>query len=72
MGQVGHNMKRNLKPQPLSSTHHSQIAEAGRRRSGARTDARSGPVLSVSPVSERIIKETSVIRRKAMEVLASR
>jgi len=65
-------MTRNLKPKLSSSTHPNQIAEAGRRRSGAHTDARSGPVLSVSPVSERIIKETSVKRRKAMEVLASR
>lgn len=69
---MGHKMTRNLKPQPSASTHPNQGTKASRSGSGAHADSRSGAGRTVTPTSERIIKETSVKRRKAMEVLANR
>ena len=47
-----------------------KIPKATGNGSGAKSEDR--PVKRVSPTSERIIKETSIKRRKAMEVLANR
>lgn len=55
---------------PESGTGRSQrVAKTG--RDGSRTRRAAG-AYSVSPISERIIKETSVKRAKAMKVLADR
>ena len=67
-----HKMSRNLNPQPSASTHSNQDAKASRRGSGAHADSPSVAGRTVTPTSERIIKETSVERRKTMEVLANR
>ena len=64
-------MTRNLKSQP-SSTHRNQVAKPSRRGSGPHADSPSGLGQTVTPTSERIIQETSVKRRKAMELLANR
>ena len=64
-------MTRNLKSQP-SSTHHNQVSKPSRRGSGPYADSPSGAGQTVTPTSERIIQETSVKRRKAMELLANR
>ena len=48
---------------PSASKHSKRVVEKASKGSVARP---------VTPVSERIIKETSVKRRKAMEVLANR
>ena len=45
---------------------------ATRGGSGAQPVSEAGTVHRVTPTSERIIKETSVKRRKAMEALANR
>ena len=47
-----------------------KVPKARDNGSDAKTEDRS--VKRVSPTSERIIKETSIKRRKAMEVLANR
>ena len=49
-----------------------QVVETTRSGSGKRTLCRSTAAKSVSQTSERIIKETSVKRRRAMTVLANR
>ena len=65
-------MTKKLKTLRAGSTHSSQVVKA--RRDGSRTPAVSATsvVHTVTPTSERIIKETSVRRRKAMKVLANR
>ena len=65
-------MIKNLKTPGFASTHSIQVVKA--RRDGSRTHAASATsfVHAVTPTSERIIKETSVERRKAMKVLANR
>ena len=65
-------MTRNRKPQPSARTHPNQFVKQSRQHLGAHTGFPSDAGRTVSPTSERIIKETSVKRRKAMEVLASR
>ena len=71
-GDNNHKMSRNLSPYPSASTHSNQDAKASRRGSGAHADSPSVAGRTVTPTSERIIKETTVKRRKAMEVLANR
>lgn len=65
-------MTKNLKTPGFASTHSTQVVKA--RRDGSRTLAASATsfVHAVTPTSKRIIKETSVERRKAMKVLANR
>lgn len=65
-------MTKNPRPQPPANLDPNQVAERRRRGSGAHADPRSSGGRTVSPTSERIIKETAVKRRKAMEVLANR
>ena len=72
MGENNHGMSRNLSPQQSVSTHRNRIAKASLRGSGAHADSPPGAGRTVTPTSERIIKETSVKRRKAIEVLANR
>lgn len=50
--------------------NHPKVPKAKGNGSEAKSEDRS--VKRVSPTSERIIKETSIKRRKAMEVLANR
>lgn len=69
---MGRKMPTNLKQQPSAGTHRNQVAKASRRGSRAQADSPSSVRRAVTPTSERIIKETSVKRRKAMEVLANR
>lgn len=71
-GQNGLKMTRNLKTRESARTNPDDVVKASRRGSGARTDSTSREMRVVTPTSERIIKETSVKRRKAMEVLANR
>ena len=68
---MGRKMPTNLKQQPSAGTHRNQAAKPSRRGSRAHADSASAG-RAVTPTSERIIKETSVKRRKAMEVLANR
>ena len=65
-------MTKKLKTLRAGSTHSTQVVKA--RRDGLRAHAVSATsvVHTVTPTSERIIKETSVKRRKAMKVLANR
>lgn len=65
-------MTSKLKPQPSASTHPDQVAKVRSRGVGAHADPPSSAGRTVTPTSERIIKETSLKRRKAMEVLANR
>ena len=59
----GHAMMKKQKASRSASKHSKQVVGAAFAAS---------PVRPVTPTSERIIKETSVKRRKAMEVLANR
>ena len=72
VGRMGRKMPTNLKQQPSAGTHRNQVAKPSRRGSRAHADSPSSAGRAVTPTSERIIKETSVKRRKAMEVLANR
>lgn len=60
------------KPQLPANTHPIQVAKQSRRGLGAHADPRSSGGRTVSPTSERIIKETSAKRLKAIEVLSNR
>lgn len=53
----------------MSKKAKAQAAKSGQRGKGA-TVSRGSRVQRVSPISERIIKETSVKWRKAIEILA--
>ena len=46
--------------------------KAGSDRSRAHPDSAASVARTVTPTSERIIRETTVKRRKAMQVLADR
>ena len=65
-------MTKKLKTLRSTSKHSTQVVKA--HRHGSRTHAVSATsvVHAVTPTSERIIKEISVKRRKAMKVLANR
>ena len=67
-----HKMTRNPNPQRSVSARSNQVAKANCRDSRAHTDPPSRAGRTVTPTSDRIIKETSAKRRKAMEVLANR
>lgn len=64
-------MTRNLKLQPSAGTLPNQVAKASRRDSGAHAGSSPGSGRTVTRTSERIIQETSVKRRNAMEMLAN-
>lgn len=59
----GHAMTKKQRESRSASKHSKQVVGAASAASVARP---------VTPTSERIIKETSVKRRKAMKVLANR
>ena len=65
-------MTRELKTPQSASTHSTQVMKARRDDSRERVVSATSVVHAVTPTSERIIKETSVKRRKAMKVLANR
>ena len=65
-------MTKELKTLRSASTHSTQVVTACRDGSRARAVSRTSVVHAVTPISERIIQETSVKRRKAMKVLANR
>lgn len=65
-------MTLNLKPQPSVSSQPKQVVKPSGRAAGARADSPSSEGRAVTPTSERIIKQTSVKRRKAIELLANR
>ena len=65
-------MTKKLKTPRSASTHSTQVVKAGRDGSRAPAVSATSVVNAVTPTSERIIKETSVKRRKAMKVLANR
>ncbi len=58
-------------PRPAHKTSN-HIVETTRSGSGTRTIYRSGTKKTVTQISVRIIKETSVKRQSAMKVLANR
>ena len=62
-------MKKKLTTREPKTRHSHQVVKAG--RDGSPTHLATA-VHSVTPTSERIIKETSVKRGKAMRVLANR
>ena len=55
-----------------ASKHSKQSVKATRDGSRAQAMTAASGVRAVTPTSERIIKETSVKRRRAMTVLANR
>ena len=65
-------MTKSRKTSGSASKHAKQIVKA--TRNGSRSDAMTAASVAqpVTPTSERIIKETSEKRRKAMMVLANR
>ena len=65
-------MTKKLKTLRAGSTHSTQVMQARRDGSRAHAVSATSVVHTVTPTSERIIKETSVKRRKAMKVLANR
>ena len=65
-------MTKKLKTLRAGSTHSTQVVKARREGSRAHAVSATSVVHTVTPTSERIIKETSVKRRKAMKVLANR
>lgn len=62
-------MKKKLTTRQSATRHSHQAVKAGRDGS---PDRPATAVHTVTPISERIIKETSVKRGKAMKVLANR
>lgn len=65
-------MTKQVKTPRSASTQSNEIARTGRNGSRPHTVSASGAKNAVTPTSERIIRQTSVKRRKAMKVLASR
>ena len=65
-------MTTNEKASRSASKQARQVCTAARDGSGAHTMSAASAARRVSSTSERIIKETSVKRRKAMEMLANR
>ena len=65
-------MTKKLKTPRSVTTHSTQVVMAGRDGSRPHTVSATSVVQAVTPTSERIIKETSMKRRKAMKVLANR
>ena len=65
-------MTKKLKTPQSASAHSTQVVKTRRDGSRAHAVSATGIALAVSLTSERIIKETSVKRQKAMKVLANR
>ena len=66
-------MTKKVKKQMRSPSYPAeQIGKVGWSGSGAKSDTAAPAVRRVSPASERTRKETSIRRRTAMSVLASR
>ncbi len=65
-------MTRKLKMSSSSSVHAGDVARVARGDSRVADVSRTGSADAVSPTSERIIRETSVKRQRAMKVLANR
>ena len=65
-------MAKNQKTPRSVSKHSNKGVKANPGGSHAHTVSAASAVHDVTPTSERIIKETSVKRRKAMTVLANR
>ena len=65
-------MTKKLKTPRSTEKHSTQVANA--RRAGSRTHTVSATIVAraVTPTSEQIIKETSMKRRKAIQLLAKR
>ena len=65
-------MTKKLKTPRFASSHSTQVVKARRDGLHAHVVSATSVVNAVTPTSERIIKETSVKRRKAIKVLANR
>ena len=65
-------MTKNLKTPRSGRTQSKQVVKTGRDSSLGQTVSVSNRLSAVTPMSERIIMETSVKRRKAMKILANR
>ena len=68
----GQAMTKNLKTPRSGRTQSKQVVKTGRDSSLGQTVSVSNRSSAVTPMSERIIMETSVKRRKAMKILANR
>lgn len=71
-GMKGSEMTKRPKTSVSASKHSKKDVKANRDGSRTGTDSTAGSSRRVTPTSERIIRETSVKRRKAMTVLANR
>ena len=65
-------MTKKLKTLRSASTHSKQVVKTRRDGSRPHTVSATSVKRAVTPTSERIIRQTSVKRRKAMKVLANR
>ena len=65
-------MTKNLKTPRSGRTQSKQVVKTGRDSSLGQNVSVSNRSSAVTPMSERIIMETSVKRRKAMKILANR
>ena len=65
-------MAKEMKTQPSASTHSKQVVARRRDVSRPHTISPVSVKHAVTPTSERIIRQISVKRRKAIKVLANR
>ncbi len=64
-------MAKKLKTQRSASTHPKKVVRTRRDGSRPHTVSAASATNAVTPTSERIIRQTSVKRRKAIKVLAN-